>query len=74
MWYRVKLDGDKRKFIDDRVLAEYKADGIKFETETRNKWLAGVVNEFPDDTYDGYTDGQVLDEIINLIDEGECNA
>lgn len=73
MYYRVNING-KRKFIDDRVLAEYKADGIKFEIETRNKWLAGVANEFPDDAYDGYTDGQVLDEIINLIDNGECNA
>lgn len=69
MWYRVKV-GDKCKFIDDRVLAEYKADGIKFEIETRNRWIGGVVNEFAPDV----SDGEVLDEIINLIDDGECNG
>lgn len=70
MWYRVKIDGD-RFFVDEVTLADMKADGKKFEVETKNKWLEGVVREFPSDVY---SDGMVLDEVIKLIDEGKCNA
>lgn len=70
MWYRVKIDGDRR-FIDERTKTEWDADHKKYEIETRNKWLEGVVNEFPSDVY---SDGMVLDEVIKLIDTGECNA
>ena len=48
-----------------------KADGEKFEIETTNKWLEGVIKQFPRDVY---SDGMVLDEVIKLIDEGRCNA
>ena len=48
-----------------------KADGKKFEIETTNKWLEGVVREFPNARY---SDGMVLDEVVKLIDEGKCNA
>lgn len=71
MWYRVKTEDGQRRFIDERVLAEWKADCKKFEVETENRWLGGVVNEFTDDTW---SDGDVLDEIVSLIDNGECNA
>ena len=47
-----------------------KADGKKFEIETTNKWLEGVVKEFDEN----YSDGEVLEEVIKLIDEGECYA
>ena len=70
MWYRVKV-GEDRFFVDEATLADMKADGKKFEIETTNKWLAGVVKEFPSDVY---SDGMVLDEVIKLIDEGKCNA
>lgn len=70
MWYRVKIDED-RFFVDEATLADMKADGEKFEIETTNKWLEGVVKQFPRDVY---SDGMVLDEMINLIDEGKCNA
>ena len=70
MWYRVKIDED-RFFVDEATLADMKADGKKFEIETTNKWLEGVVNQFPSDVY---SDGMVLDEVIKLIDEGKCNA
>ena len=75
MWYRIKKyeDNDKtfsRKFVDERVLAELKADGVHYEVETRNKWLGAVVNEMDEN----YSDGEVLDEVIKLIDEGECYA
>ena len=70
MWYRVKVDED-RFFVDEATLADMKADGEKFKIETRNKWLEGVVREFPDARY---SDGMVLDEVIKLIDEGRCNA
>ena len=70
MWYRIKIDED-RFFVDEATLADMKADGKKFEVETTNKWLAGVVREFPSDVY---SDGMVLDEVIKLIDEGKCNA
>lgn len=70
MWYRVKIDGD-RFFVDEVTLADMKADGKKFEVETKNKWLEGVVREFPSDVY---SDGMVLDEVIKLIDEGKCNV
>ena len=69
MWYRVNIDG-KRKFLDEAGFADLKASGIRHELETTNRWLSGVVKEF-DDTW---CDGEILDEIINLIDNGECNA
>ena len=69
MWYRVKIDKD-RFFVDEATLADMKADGKKFEIETRNKWLEAVVEEFDE----GYSDGEVLDEVVKLIDEGKCNA
>lgn len=65
MWYRVKIDG-KRKFIDERVKAELG----DVEVETKNKWLEGVVKEFSEEM----SDGEVLEEIIKLIDNGECWA
>lgn len=75
MWYRIKKfeDGDKtfsRKFVDSRVLADMVADKVHFEIETTNKWLEGVINEMDSN----YSDGEVLDEVIKLIDEGECYA
>lgn len=69
MWYRVKTD-EGRFFVDIEMLAGMKADGKKFEVETRNKWLEGVVKQFDED----YSDGEVLDEVIKLIDEGKCNV
>lgn len=69
MYYRVNIDG-KRKFLDEAGYADLKASGIKYELETTNRWLSGVVNEF-DDTW---CDGEILDEVISLIDNGECNA
>lgn len=69
MYYRININ-ERCKFVDDARLAELKADNVAFEIETRNKWIGGVVNEFGDD----WSDGEVLDEIINLIDDGECNA
>lgn len=69
MWYRVKIDED-RLFVDDATLAGMKADGKKFEIETTNKWLEGVVKEFDEN----FSDGEVLEEVIKLIDEGECYA
>lgn len=75
MWYRIKKyeDNDKtfsRKFVDERVLAELVADKVHFEIETTNKWLEGVINEMDS----SYSDGEVLDEVQKLIDEGECWA
>lgn len=70
MWYRVKI-GEDRFFVDEATLADMKADGKKFETETTNKWLEGVVEQFPSDVY---SDGMVLDEVIKLIDEGKCSV
>lgn len=75
MWYRIKKyeNNDKifsRKFIDERVLAELVADKVHFEIETTNKWLEGVIKEMDSN----YSDGEVLDEVIKLIDEGECYA
>lgn len=75
MWYRIKKyeDNDKifsRKFVDERVLAELVADKVHFEIETTNKWLEGVINEMDSN----YSDGEVLDEVQKLIDEGECYA
>ena len=75
MWYRIKKyeDNDKtfsRKFVDERVLAELVADKVHFEIETTNKWLEGVINEMDS----SYSDGEVLDEVQKLIDEGECYA
>ena len=69
MRYRGKVDGD-RFFVDEATLADMKADGKKFEIETTNKWLEGVVKEFDEN----YSDGEVLDEVIKLIDEGKCNG
>ena len=69
MWYRVKIDED-RFFVDEATLAGMKADGKKFEIETTNKWLEGVVKEFDKN----YSDGEVLEEVIKLIDEGKCYA
>ena len=69
MWYRVKV-GEDRFFVDEATLADMKADGKKFEIETTNKWLEGVVKEFDEN----YSDGEVLDEVIKLIDEGKCNG
>lgn len=69
MWYRVKV-GEDRFFVDEATLADMKADGKKFEIETTNKWLEGVVKQFDEN----YSDGEVLDEVIKLIDEGKCNA
>ena len=69
MWYRVKI-GEDRFFVDEATLADMKADGKKFEIETTNKWLEGVVKEFDEN----YSDGEVLEEVIKLIDEGKCYA
>lgn len=75
MWYRVaKYSEDKkfveRKFVNSMVLADMVADHEQFDIETKNAWLAGVVKEFDEH----YSDGEVLDEVIKLIDEGKCNA
>ena len=70
MWYRVKI-GEDRFFVDEATLADMQTDGKRFEVETTNKWLEGVVREF---TNARYSDGMVLDEVIKLIDEGKCNA
>lgn len=75
MWYRIKKyeNNDRifsRKFVDERVLAELVADKVHFEIETTNKWLEGVINEMDSN----YSDGEVLDEVQKLIDEGECYA
>lgn len=74
MWYRIRKfeDDDKisRRFVDSRVLADMVASHEHFEIETKNAWLEGVVKEFDEH----YSDGEVLDEVIKLIDEGECNA
>ena len=75
MWYRVaKYSEDRkvveRKFVDSRVLADMVADHEQFDIETKNRWLEGVVKEFDEN----YSDGEVLDEVIKLIDEGECHA
>ena len=51
-------------------MSEYK----KFSEEVKKfeqKWLEGVIKQFPRDVY---SDGMVLDEMIDLIDEGKCNA
>ena len=69
MWYRAKV-GEDRFFVDEATLADMKADGKKFKIETTNKWLEGVVKEFDEN----YSDGEVLDEVIKLIDEGKCNG
>ena len=69
MWYRVKV-GEDRFFVDEATLVDMKADDKKFEIETTNKWLEGVVKEFDEN----YSDGEVLDEVIKLIDEGKCNG
>lgn len=69
MWYRVKI-GEDRFFVDEATLADMKADGKKFEIETKSKWLVGVARQFDED----YSDGEVLDELIKLIDEGKCNV
>lgn len=75
MWYRISKfeENDKvvsHKFVDDRVLAEMVADHEHFEIETKNAWLEGVVKEFDEN----FSDGEVLEEVIKLIDEGECYA
>lgn len=75
MWYRIKKyeDHDRffsRKFINERVLAELVADKVHFEIETTNKWLEGVIKEMDSN----YSDGEILDEVIKLVDEGECYA
>lgn len=69
MWYRVKIENGRR-FIDERTKAEFDADGIEYEVETKNKWLDGVVAEFDE----SFTDGEVVDELVKLIDEGICHA
>lgn len=72
MWYRIKKfedNGFSRKFVDSRVLADMVATNERFEIETKNAWLEGVIKEFD---CDEYSDGEVLDAIIKLIDEGEC--
>lgn len=69
MWYRVKVD-NTRRFIDERTKAEFDADGVEYEVETKNKWLEGVVAEFNEKL----SDGEVLDEVIKLIDSGVCYA
>ena len=75
MWYRVaKYSEDKkfveRKFVDSRVLADMVANNEQFDIETKNAWLEGVVKEFDEN----FSDGEVLEEVIKLIDEGECYA
>lgn len=75
MWFRVaKYSEDKkfveRKFVNSMVLADMVADHEQFDIETKNAWLGGVVKEFDEH----YSDGEVLDEVIKLIDEGECHA
>ena len=69
MWYRVKVD-NTRRFIDARTRVEWDADGVEYEVETKNKWLDGVVAEFDEKL----SDGEVLDEVIKLIDSGVCYA
>ena len=69
MWYRVKI-GDKRKFMDEAHYIDLQTGGQMYKLEARHKWLEGVVNDF-DDTW---SDGEILDEIVKLIDDGECNA
>ena len=75
MWYRVaKYSEDKkfveRKFVDSRVLADMVANNEQFDIETKNAWLEGVVKEFDEN----FSDGEVREEVIKLIDEGECTA
>lgn len=69
MYYRVNING-KRKFLDEAHYIDLQTSGKMYKLETRNKWLEGVVCEF-DSTC---SDGEILDEVIKLIDDGECNA
>lgn len=75
MWYRVEVAGE-RKYINDVRLAELKADGVEFKIETKNKWLNGVVNELMmgRDYWLQTRAEDTLEDVINLIDEGECDA
>ena len=69
MWYRVNINGE-RKFMDEAHYIDLQTSGKMYKLETRNRWLEGVVKDF-DSTW---CDGEILEEIINLIDNGECNA
>lgn len=69
MFYKVKI-GNEYKFMTDASVAELVADGVRHSIEMRCKWLEGVVRDMPDE----WSDGEVLDEVIKLIDEGACNA
>ena len=75
MWYRINKYGEndktvERKFVDSRVLADMVAHHEHFDIETKNAWLDGVVKEFDEH----YSDGEVLDHVIELIENGECFA
>lgn len=75
MWFRISKysENDKtveRKFVDSRVLADMVARHEHFDIETKNAWLDGVVKEFDEH----YSDGEVLDQVVELIDNGECFA
>lgn len=56
--------------MDEAHYIDLQTGGQMYKLEARHKWLEGVVNDF-DDTW---SDGEILDEVINLIDNGECNA
>ena len=69
MYYRVNING-KRKFMDEAHYIDLQTGGQMYKLEARHKWLEGVVNDFNGTC----SDEEILDEIINLIDNGECNA
>lgn len=69
MFYKVKID-DEYKFIDERAKADYVAQGAKVDVLTGHKTLLDVVQRMSNE----FSDGETLDEVIKLIDEGECYA
>lgn len=72
MWYRIKVNDDL-KYVNDAILAEMGITPDAQVVQTKNKWLFGVVNELDAITGDKLSDGEVLDMVIQLVDEGELN-
>lgn len=77
MWYRASYFEQpanvlKVKIIDEATKAEWRGTRA-FSCSTKEnsyKTLEEVVRAFPED----YSDGMVLDEVIKLIDTGECDV
>ena len=66
-FYKLKVGDD---YTDCIWVTEDRLHDFDGEVIARSNWISTIAKDMPDEM----GDGEVLDELINLIDEGVCNG